>query len=384
MLSGLRVACVGAGFSGAVIARTLAEAAGLEVDVFETHDYVGGHCLTDRDERTGVMVHRHGPHIFNTQFDDVWEFVNRFASFGEYVHKVRAVTSRGVFGLPINLRTLNEFFGEELTAETAPAFLAKQGDASITEPRNFEEQALRMLGRELYEAFFQGYTRKQWGVDPTELPASIFKRLPVRMSYDDNYHISRYTGIPTEGYSQLIANILDHPRLRLRLGHAFEPADATAFDRVFHSGPLDGWFGRRHGRLRYRSLRFEAIYQSGDYQGTSQVNFCEESVPWTRITEHKHFASWEDHAETVAHKEYSFSCGADDTPYYPLRLVDDRSTLAAYVDLAEREGGNLTFVGRLGTYRYLNMDQVIKEALDTARGFLASPADIPRFSADPL
>jgi UDP-galactopyranose mutase len=373
------IGIAGAGFAGAVLAHELAITGKYDITVFEERSHVAGNCHTTRDPDTGIMLHHYGPHIFNTSREDVWAYVNRYATFGSYTNRVKAITARGVYSLPINLLTINQFFGRTFNPAQARDFLASIGDASIAEPRNFEEQALRFLGRELYENFFYGYTRKQWGVEPRELPASILQRLPVRFNYDDNYYQQRYQGIPVEGYTALVEKLLDHPAIHVHLNQRLSRAGAREFAHVFWSGPLDAYFDHELGRLQYRSLVFERIDASGDYQGNPVINYCEASVPWTRISEHKHFAPWETHEPTVCFREFSKLAEGDDVPYYPLRLQNDKSLLRAYMDRAQTTPG-VTFIGRLGTYRYLDMHVVIGESLDLARECRDTPIDAwPRF-----
>lgn len=365
-----RYLMVGAGLSGAVIGRHLAEA-GHSVTVVDARDHVGGNCHTARDDETGVMVHVYGPHIFHTDDEEVWDYVNAHATFLPYKNRVKT-TSRGeVFSLPVNLHTINQFFRATMRPDEARDFITdEQADTTITDPQTFEEQALRFVGRDLYEAFFKGYTMKQWGCHPSELPASILKRLPVRFNYDDNYFFHRFQGMPEQGYTAMIADILDHPGITVRLETVFDPAEAGAWDHVFWSGPLDGWFGYELGRLGYRTLDFERFTHDGDYQGCAVMNYGEVEVPYTRITEHKYFAPWESHEGSVCYREFSRAAEPDDIPYYPIRQVAEKALLGDYVARAEAESG-VTFVGRLGTYRYLDMDVTIREALDTARGFVS-------------
>ncbi|WP_271881910.1 UDP-galactopyranose mutase [Phaeobacter italicus] len=367
---------VGAGLSGAVIGRHLAEA-GHQVTVVDSRSHIGGNCHTERDSDTGVMVHVYGPHIFHTDDSEVWDYVNRFATFLPYKNRVKTTSldpegRRGVFSLPVNLHTINQFFGKTLRPEEAHAFITQeQADTTIEDPQTFEEQALRFVGRDLYEAFFKGYTVKQWGMHPSELPASILKRLPVRFNYDDNYFFHKFQGMPEDGYSAMIAKILDHPGITVKLETVFDCTQTDQYDHVFYSGPLDGYFDYQLGRLGYRTLDFERFTHQGDYQGCAVMNYGEESVPYTRITEHKHFAPWESHEGSVCYREYSRAAEPGDIPYYPIRQVQEKALLSDYVALAEQTAG-VSFVGRLGTYRYLDMDVTIREALDTARGFLAA------------
>lgn len=380
-----RVLCIGAGFTCAVIARELAEA-GFQVDVVEGRDHVAGNCHTEPDPRTGIMVHVHGPHIFHTDNDRVWDYVNRFADFRPYICQVKATTGGRVFSLPINLLTINQFFGKTFNPAEAEAFLSERADHSIAEVRSFQDQALRFLGPELYEAFFKGYPIKQWGMHPSELPASVLKRLPVRFNYDDNYFNHRHQGIPHEGYTTLIARILTHPGIRLTLGRKMTQADCAGYDHVFCSGPIDAWFDYELGQLGYRTLDFEASWHKGDYQGCAVMSYPDESVPFTRITEHKHFTPRERFEETIIFHEYSRFATRDDIPYYPIRLVNETTMLARYVELANAQS-NISFVGRLGSYKYMDMDVTIAEALDAADAFLdlrkrAKP--IPSFFSSPL
>ncbi len=375
-----RIAIAGAGFSGAVLARELAESGRFEVSVFDERPHVAGNCHTSRIH-TGVMIHHYGPHIFNTSRKDVWDYVNRWSEFGPYVNRVKAVTERGVFSLPINLLTINQFFKKKFTPAEARDFVGTLGDQTIKEPESFEDQALKFLGNDLYRNFFYGYTKKQWGVEPSELPASILKRLPVRFSYDDNYYNQKYQGIRVDGYTRIVEKILDHSEIKVQLGRKIEPECKAEYDHLFWSGPIDGYFRYRLGRLRYRSLVFERFESTGDFQGNPVINYCEEHIPYTRITEHKHFAPWEEHNETVCFREYSKFCEPQDTPYYPLRLNHDKDLLRSYVQLAENED-KVSFIGRLGTYRYLDMHVVIGESLDLARDCLQKDlAQWPRFSA---
>ena len=373
---------VGAGFSGAVIGRALAEA-GHRCRIIDSRDHIAGNCHTRRDDETGVMMHVYGPHIFHTDDAGVWDYVNRHAEFMPYQNRVKTTSQGAVYSLPINLLTINQFFGEVLRPDEAREFIESKADTSISDPQNFEEQALRFVGRELYEAFFKGYTEKQWGCSPTELPASILKRLPVRFNYDDNYFFHRFQGMPRDGYTALIESILNHPNISVELGTDYDPSMQA--DHVFWSGALDGYFGYRLGRLGYRTLDFEAFRYEGDYQGCAVMNYGDRQVPYTRITEHKHFSPWESHQGSVCYREFSRAAGPEDIPYYPIRLVEEKSLLAQYVALAEATPG-VTFVGRLGTYRYLDMDVTIREALDTAAAFLKQQElgeTLPAFMVSP-
>lgn len=362
------VLVVGAGFSGAVIARQLAENEH-KVTVVDARKHVAGNCYSEVDSKTGVTVHTYGPHIFHTDNEEVWSYLSRFTEMMPYINRVKATVAGKVFSLPINLHTINQFFGLTLSPDEAKKFIEGKGESNITDPQSFEEQALRFVGRELYEAFFKGYTIKQWGLSPADLPASILKRLPVRFNYDDNYFNHKYQGMPKNGYTEIVENLLAHENIETKLETFFEKNVAEAYDHVFYSGPLDAYYEHIYGRLGYRTLDFEKFYYQGDYQGCAVMNYCEKDVPFTRITEHKYFAPWEKHAESVCYKEFSRSCGENDIPYYPIRQVGEMEMLDRYVQLAEKEE-KVTFIGRLGTYRYLDMDVTIAEALNTSRLYL--------------
>lgn len=363
---------IGAGLSGTVLANRLANELDCTIDIWDERDHIAGNCHTQRDEKTGIMVHEYGPHIFNTDKKEIWDFVNSFMEFKPYVHRVKAMSNGKVYSLPVNLHTINQFFNKTLTPEEAKVFLETQADKSIEDPQNFEEQAMRFIGKDLYKAFFYGYTKKQWGCEPTELPASILKRIPVRFNYDDNYHNNIYTGIPVEGYTGLIEKFVDNEKINITLNRKFDSSeDTSGYDHVFYTGPIDAWFHYKYGRLGYRTVTFETIYGKGDVQGVTQMNYCDADVEHTRITEHKHFTYWEKHEETILFKEFSKETTEEDIPYYPKRLQQDKDLLMQYrrdAEQLEKTG----FLGRLATYRYMDMHHVIGEALDYAKGFLSA------------
>jgi UDP-galactopyranose mutase len=378
------IGVAGAGFSGAVIARHLADS-GHDVTVFDGRDHVAGNCHTSRDTDTGVMVHVYGPHIFHTQFEHVWDYINRFGHLRPYRHRVMATVAQRVYSLPVNLLTINQFFGTTMNPTEAAAFIRDRA-RPIEQPVSFEEQGLAFVGTELYEAFFAGYTRKQWGTEPSELPASILKRLPLRFDYDDSYFNHPYQGIPADGYTAIVEEIVDHPAITVKLSTPMTRSMVDSFDHVVWTGPIDDFFDHEHGRLAYRTLDFEQQTHIGDVQGCPVMNYCDADVPFTRITEFKHFAPWETHDNSITYREFSRNCEPGDIPYYPVRLVHDKAQLLNYVTLA-RQARGVTFAGRLGTYRYLDMDVTIKEALDTATAIenaIASNTSMPTFVVDPL
>ena len=365
-----RFLIIGAGFSGCVLARELAERLDCQVDIWDERDHPGGNCHTERDAETGVMVHRYGPHIFNTDKKEIWDYVNRFSPLMPYIHRVKGMSNNELYSLPVNLNTINQFFRTNLSSKEAEQLIAQKADKTIGEPENFEEQALKFIGPELYRAFFYGYTKKQWGCEPAELPASILQRIPIRFDYNDNYHLYPYTGIPLHGYTAVMKAMINHPSISLHLNRKFESANAAGnYQHIFYTGAIDAYFGYRFGRLGYRTVMFEKQVATGDHQGVTQINYCDEAVPYTRITEHKHFAPWEQHDKTVYFTEYSKETGAGDVPYYPKRLKADKVLLQQYRALAEELQG-ISFLGRLATYRYMDMHHVIDEAISFSDSFI--------------
>ncbi|MCL5796192.1 MAG: UDP-galactopyranose mutase [Gammaproteobacteria bacterium] len=379
-----KIAIVGAGFTGAVLAQELASA-GHNVKVFDSRNHVAGNCYTERDEQTGVMLHHYGPHIFHTDNEEVWSFVSKFTKFMPYVNRVKTTSQGSVFSLPINLHTINQYYNKTLKPSEAKAFIASIADNGIEEPQSFEEQAMKFVGKDLYEAFFKGYTLKQWGVSPTKLPASILKRLPVRFNYDDNYFNHKYQGMPKEGYTPIVEALLSHANIQTHLNSHFTADQVQGFDHVFYTGPIDAWFDYSEGRLGYRTLDFVREDHENDYQGCAVMNYGDVEVPYTRISEHKHFAPWETHTNTVIFKEYSRACTEKDIPYYPIRLVNEKAMLNSYIEKAKQQN-KVSFLGRLGTYRYLDMDMTIAEALAASKlaiDALQIGKVIPAFFVDP-
>lgn len=357
----MKILVVGAGFSGAIVAGEMARA-GHRVHVIDERNHVGGNCYTYRDEDTGVMVHKYGPHIFNTSIKKVWEYVNKYGEWISFTNRVKASSDTGIYSLPINLHTINHFFNTKLSPIQAEEFLKSKAVKFTHEPTNFEEQALSFIGEELYNEFFYGYTKKQWGVEPRELPASILKRLPVRFNYDDNYYNSTWQAIPLEGYTEIFNRILDHENISMELGIPYEREMNKEYDKIIYTGPIDKYFDYCLGRLSYRTVFWEKETGKGDILGNAVINYCSEYIPFTRIHEHKHFAPWESHNKSLIFTEYSKETQPEDIPYYPKRLKPDLELLSSYQELTSDEH-DVEFIGRLATYRYLNMDAVISEAL---------------------
>ena len=377
----MKLLVVGAGLSGAVVARMLAES-GFACVVLEQESHPAGNCHASRDAETGIMVHHHGPHIFHSDNQDVWAFVDRFAEFMPYHHDVRSRTGGREYRLPINLDTINAFFNRDMDSDEARAFIEARRVQFSHAPRNFEEAALAAIGPELYGAFFRGYTKKQWGRDPRDIPAKVFARLPLRFNRDNSYFHHSRVAIPREGYTALTAAILDHRDIEVRYACAPDAFRAEqGFAHVIFTGPLDAYFAQRHGPLPYRTLDFETERHAGTFLPTASVNFPEETVPYTRITEHKWFAPWEQHASTIISREYSREAGPGDRLYYPVNLTGNSQRLAAYVADAKASAG-VSFVGRLATFKYIDMDVAVALAMNAARDIARlarSGASIPAF-----
>ncbi|ESZ14922.1 hypothetical protein X735_15100 [Mesorhizobium sp. L2C085B000] len=311
------------------------------------------------------MVHRYGPHIFHTDDDEIWAFVAKFGEWMPYRHSVFATVGGEVYSLPVNLLTINQFFGRAMGPAEARTFMEAL-QVSIANPANFREQALSMVGEKFYDAFFRHYTEKQWGVAPELLPASILKRLPLRFSYDSNYFHHRQQAMPRDGYTAIVAAILDHRHIEVRLGICAEALTET-FDHTFYSGGIDRYFDYRLGELGYRTLRFEEVRGADDVLGCPVMNFPDPDVPWTRMTEHRHLSPWlkPKSRRSIVWKEFSESAVRGGALFYPLRLASDERLLEAYVALARRQAG-VTFFGRLGCHAYIDMDAAIRRAIDTA------------------
>ena len=371
----------GAGIWGCTVARVLAEA-GRKVLVLEKRAQIGGNVRCETDEN-GIEIHTYGSHIFHTHLDDVWEFVNRFITFNGYQHKVLARFGGKTYFLPLGLTLVNQFYGLNLTPAELPAFIAQEAAKGL-EGRDlsnptFEEQAISFIGEPLYRAFIREYTRKQWGTDPKNLPASIIRRLPVRASYDINYFPDYRQGIPLTGYNSLFERLLDHPNISLECTVDWldwrTRQDATLTAKpVFYSGPIDALFGYRFGALPWRSLRFEReTLEVADWQGTSVMNYTGADVPFTRIHEFKHYHPEDKEtmarAKTVICREYPKTWEPGDEPYYAVDNADSRALLARYQEEAAKVPG-LVVGGRLGEYRYYDMDQSVGRGLAAAKAFL--------------
>jgi UDP-galactopyranose mutase len=366
---------VGSGFFGLTVAERMA-AHGHSVLVLERRDHLGGNAWSERDPDTGIEVHRYGAHLFHTSNRRVWDYVRRFSDFTGYVHRVHTVHRGVVYPLPINLGTVNQFFGTAMGPDEARRLIASQAaEVPPGAAKNLEDKAISLIGRPLYEAFVRGYTAKQWQTDPRDLPASTIGRLPVRWTYDSRYFSDTWEGLPVDGYAALLQRMAAVPGVEVRLGTDFFDVrgELPRGVPVVYTGPLDRYFDYREGRLSWRTLDFEReVLDVDDFQGTAVMNYADEDVPWTRIHEFKHFHPEREHpaGRTVVVREHSRAAEAGDEPYYPVGTAQDRERLLRYRALAAAEPG-VHFGGRLGTYQYLDMHMAIASALHLVDDVLA-------------
>jgi len=369
---------VGSGFFGLTIAERAAQA-GRKVTVIERRSHIGGNAYSEAEPTTGIEVHRYGAHLFHTSNEKVWEYVNRFTTFTNYVHRVYSTHKGQVYALPVNLHTINQFFQAAYTPDEARALVKEQaGEFDVRTARNFYEKGIALVGRPLFEAFFAHYTAKQWQTSPEKLSGDIVSRLPVRYNYDNRYFNDTYEGLPTDGYTAWLERMADHPNIEVKLEVDFFDASqpwnkaATVGQLpIVYTGPVDRYFDYSEGALSWRTLDFEEeVLNVGDFQGTPVMNYPDADVPYTRIHEFKHF-----HPErkdvypddkTVIMREYSRFATRDDEPYYPVNTDEDRQGLLAYRELAKGEK-DVHFGGRLGTYQYLDMHMAIGSALSMWR-----------------
>ena len=360
---------VGAGLYGAVFAHE-AKQAGKTCLVIDKRSHIAGNIYTRQVE--GIDVHCYGAHIFHTNDKQVWDYVNRFAVFNRYTNSPVANYKGEIYNLPFNMNTFYQMWGVTTPAQAQEKIAQQRASAGITEPKNLEEQAISLVGTDIYEKLISGYTEKQWGRPCKELPSFIIRRLPVRFVYDNNYFNALYQGIPTEGYTKLVENLLQGVEVRLNCEYLSDKAawDALA-DTVVYTGPVDAYFGYQLGVLEYRSVRFETeTLDMENYQGNAVVNYTDAETPYTRIIEHKHFV-FGNQPKTVISREYSAEWHKGDEPYYPVNDEKNSALYARYRALAQAEP-NVIFGGRLGEYKYYDMDKVIAAALDTAAGIFNS------------
>ena len=356
---------VGAGFAGSVLAERLASQHGARVLLIDRRNHIGGNAYDEPNE-AGILYHKYGPHIFHTNSDQVVEYLSQFTEWRPYEHRVRAVVRNKLVPIPINRTTLNELFGLNLqTDEKAADYLASRAEP-VEDIRTSEDVVINAVGRELYELFFRGYTRKQWGLDPSELDKQVTSRIPTRTNTDDRYFGDKFQAMPLHGYSAMFEKMVDHPLIEVRTGVDFaELKDewTEIADHLVFTGPIDEYFDFRFGKLPYRSLKFDhQTLEQEQFQDVAVVNYPDEQVPYTRISEYKHLTGQEAPVTTITYEYPS----AEGDPYYPIPRPENQELFKKYEALAD-ETGNVTFVGRLATYRYYNMDQIVGQALATFR-----------------
>jgi UDP-galactopyranose mutase len=359
---------VGSGFFGLTIAERCAEELGLKVLVLERRQHIGGNAYSEPDPQTGIEVHVYGAHLFHTSNEKVWEYVNRFTDFTDYQHRVYTSHRGQVYPMPINLGTINQFFDAAYSPDEARAVIKEQAaELGGKEPENFVEKGVSLIGRPLYEAFIAHYTAKQWQTDPEKLSADIISRLPVRYTYNNRYFNDTHEGLPVDGYTAWLERMAAHPNIEIRLSTNFFDVRDEYVGKVpiVFTGPVDEYFDKSEGELSWRTLDFEReVLDTGDFQGTSVMNYPDPDVPHTRIHEFRHFHPERDYPSdrTVIMREYSRFADKGDEPYYPVNTDEDRVKLLKYRDLAKKEPMVL-FGGRLGTYKYLDMHMAIGSAL---------------------
>ncbi|MFT5241427.1 MAG: UDP-galactopyranose mutase [Candidatus Promineifilaceae bacterium] len=367
-LKDLRYLIVGAGIFGCTIAECIARRKKERVLVIDKRDHIGGNCYSEANPETGIEVHKYGTHIFHTADEEIWQYINRFTEFNSYRHQVLTTHGEQVFQMPINLETINTFYKVNLRPYQVDDFLKKEiAKDAISDPQNFEEMAITMIGRPLYEAFIKGYTIKQWARDPKDLPASILKRLPFRKNYDESYYFDRWQGIPLKGYTAIFERMLDNPLIDVALDtDYFELRDRVPTNCLtLYTGALDRFFDYDLGRLEYRTLKFEEeVVNVSDYQGTSVMNYADPAIPFTRIHEPRHLHPERKYTEesTVIIREYP-KLDTGDNPYYPVNTTENNQMVEQYIERT-RDLKNIIFGGRLADYKYYDMDRAIAKALE--------------------
>lgn len=359
---------VGAGFYGLTVAHQAATKLGLKVLVLERRDHIGGNAHSAVDADTGIETHTYGSHLFHCNSGEIWDYLNSFTPFTDYRHHVQTVHKGKIYPMPINLGTICSFFGRVMSPDEARALVASQrNEDAVASAGNLEDKAIALIGRPLYEAFIRGYTAKQWQTDPRQLSPDIITRLPVRFTFNARYFDDRFEGLPSEGYHTIFKRMVGHPNIDVRLKTDFFaireqlPKDVP----IVYTGPIDRYFDERLGALSWRTLDFErAVMPTGDFQGTSVVNYADEEIPYTRIHEFRHLHPERDYQndKTVIFREYSRFAQKGDEPYYPVNTAKDKELFSAYQLLAQAEK-DVIFAGRLGSYRYLDMHQAIGAAL---------------------
>jgi UDP-galactopyranose mutase len=359
---------VGSGFFGLTVARQAANELGLKVLVIEKRAHIGGNAYSEFDPETGIEVHKYGSHLFHTSNERVWEYVNRFTAFNNYQHKVWAKHQDHLYPMPINLDTINQFFGKSLSSDQAKEFIQGQTDADdAASASSLEARAIALVGEPLYEAFIKGYTEKQWQTDPKLLPADVINRLPMRFTNEHRYFNDTYEGLPLGGYTAWLENMADHPNIQVTFEKDFFDIKSGLSNQVpiVYTGPIDRYFDYQFGELGWRTLDFECeIVNAGNFQNSSVVNYSDLDVPFTRIHEYRHLHPERTYQneKTFISREYSRFASRNDEPYYPVNTEADRERLLQYRSMIDAEK-DVWFGGRLGSYQYLDMHMAIASAL---------------------
>ena len=370
--AGYDLIIVGSGFFGLTVAERAATQLDKRVLVLERRSHLGGNAYSAPEPSTGIEVHQYGAHLFHTSNKRVWDYVNQFTEFTGYQHRVFAMHDGQAYQFPMGLGLISQFLGRYLTPDEARAWVAEQTAGLDTkDARNLEEKAISLIGRPLYEAFVKHYSAKQWQTDPTELPAAVIGRLPVRYTFDNRYFNDTYEGLPVNGYTAWLTKMADHPNIEIRLDTDFFDVrhEIPAGTPIVYTGPIDRYFDYSEGWLGWRTLDFEqeVLTDCGDFQGTPVMNYNDADVPYTRILEFRHFHPERDYPadRTVIVREYARAAEKEDEPYYPINTPEDRAKLERYRELAKVEANerNVLFGGRLGTYKYLDMHMAIGSAL---------------------
>jgi len=356
---------VGAGLFGAIFANS-ARKEGRKCLVIDKRPHIAGNIYTESQER--INVHKYGAHIFHTSNKEVWNYIQQFAEFNRYTNSPVARYKDELYNLPFNMNTFNKLWGVVTPEEAQAKIEEEKREAQISEPQNLEEQAISLVGKTIYEKLVKGYTEKQWGRKCTELPSFIIKRLPVRLIYDNNYFNDKYQGIPIGGYTQIIEKMLDGIEVRLNCDFFDNREELENIaEKIIFTGPIDQYYNYQYGELEYRSLKFETeTLDKPNYQGNAVVNYTEYEIPYTRIIEHKHFEFDSTSPKTIITREYPDNWNKEKEPYYPINNEKNNSLYKKYKELADKDK-KVIFGGRLGSYKYYDMDKVIAEALEVAK-----------------
>lgn len=362
---------IGSGLYGLTIARRYVDEFDGRVLIIEKRKHIGGNAWSTKDKETGIEIHNYGSHLFHTSNKKVIEFLNRFTSFNDYKHTVYSVADGKIYSMPFNLMTISQVFNKSISPEEAKIIIYDEiKSASISKAeieKSLEHKALSSIGKTLYELLVKGYTKKQWQINPTELPANVIARLPIRYNFNNSYFFDKFQGLPLNGYAEMLTKISNHPRIEILLDCDYFESEWKNLQDVLkvYTGPVDKYFSYTHGMLQWRTLDFEIEkLHVDDYQGAAVVNYADENIPYTRIHEFKHLHPEREYLknQTIIMKEYSRLATGIDEPYYPVNSATDRENLLKYRELAKAEK-NVIFGGRLGTYKYLDMDMAIASAL---------------------